>query len=175
MPQVAPVAAPLILTLALPRAAFARLDALRSTHMPAGHLHVPAHLTLFRHLPGPQAPAIVEMLRSECRAEAPFDVRLAGPTAMGGTVAIRVDSTRLLDLRARLAEHFAPLLIPQDQSDFRAHVTIANHLAPAAARQLAAMLGRGFRPERVTATGLILAAIHGKRWSELVRLGFRPY
>ena len=44
--------APLILSLRLDAASFARLDALRRAHFPAERNHLAAHLTLFHALPG---------------------------------------------------------------------------------------------------------------------------
>ncbi len=171
----APIAAPLILTLALPAPLFARLDALRRAHYPPELNRVPAHLTLFRHLPGPQAPALVRDLRAEARAGAAPLIRLAGPISLGRGVAIRVESPALEELRLRLAERWAPLLVPQDRAPFRPHVTIANKLAPGAARTLLEQLRRSFRPETAIATGLLLWRLDGVRWTELVRVPVRPY
>ena len=51
-------ARPLIVTLKLDAASFARLDGLRRTHFPAAINRLSAHLTLFHHLPGERlAPA----------------------------------------------------------------------------------------------------------------------
>ena len=44
--------APLILTLAFDEATFARFDGLRRRHFPDALNLIPAHATLFHHLPG---------------------------------------------------------------------------------------------------------------------------
>jgi 2'-5' RNA ligase len=173
--MIAPVALPLILTLGFSGALFARLDALRRAHYPPARNHVPAHLTLFHHLPGLQAPALVDDLRAEARADAAPAVRLAGLVSLGRGVAIRVESAGLEDLRARLAGRWAPWLVPQDRAPFRPHVTIANKLAPAAARALLEALRHDFRPETATPTGLLLWRLDGVRWTKLVTVGLRPY
>lgn len=172
--MIAPVAAPLVLALALPRDVFARLDALRRAHYPPAHNRVPAHLTLFHHLPGPQAPGLVADLRAEMAAARAPAVRLAGPVSLGRGVAIRAESAELLELRARLADRWEPFLVPQDRAGFRPHVTIANKLASSAARRLLAELARGFRAERFVASGCTFWEYRPDgSWRELVTLGFR--
>jgi hypothetical protein len=47
---------PLILTLGLDRASFERFEALRRAHFPPALNRVPAHVTLFHHLPGEALP-----------------------------------------------------------------------------------------------------------------------
>ena len=47
---------PLILTLALDDLSFARFDALRREHFPPTLNRIPAHVTLFHHLPGEEEP-----------------------------------------------------------------------------------------------------------------------
>ncbi|MFN3591474.1 MAG: 2'-5' RNA ligase family protein [Thermaurantiacus sp.] len=173
--MVDPVAAPLILTLAFPADVQARLEALRRAHYPVALNRVPAHLTLFHHLPGPQAPGLVTDLKEIARHHAPPDLRLAGLMSLGRGVAIRVESDALDAVRTDLAERWEPLLLPQDRAPFRPHVTIANKLQPAAARTLLARLSAGFAASRTVATGLDLWRLDGMRWAELVRVRFRHY
>lgn len=173
--MVEPVAAPPILTLAFPADVAARLEALRRAHYPPARNRVPAHLTLFHHLPGPQAPAILADLRDETRHHAVPELRLGGMMSLGRGVAIRVESDALHALREGLARRFEPLLLPQDRAPFRPHVTIANKLAPEAARRLLAQLAAAFAPSRTVAAGLDLWRLDGMRWAELVRVRFRHY
>jgi 2'-5' RNA ligase len=167
------VAAPLILTLAFPADVQARLEALRRAHYPPERNRVPAHLTLFHHLPGPQAPEILDELKAVARHHRPPELRLAGLMSLGRGVAIRVESDALDAFRDDLAERWEPLLVPQDRAGFRPHVTIGNKLEPADARRLLDRLAAGFRAERTVAAGLDLWRLDDMRWAELVRVRFR--
>ncbi len=158
---------PLILTALLDRAAFARLNALRRAHYPAGRNLVPAHITLFHHLPGTQAAAIDRRLAATARAERPIDARVAAPRNLGRGVALRIDSPALELLRAELAEVWADWLIPQDRQRFAPHVTIQNKVDPAAAKTLFETLGRDFRPWCLRIDGLTLWAYRDGRWDHL--------
>ncbi len=173
--MVAPVAAPLILALVLPRDLFDRLDARRRAYYPPARNRVPAHLTLFHHLPGPQAPRLAEDLRAEMAAALAPELWLSGLVSLGRGVAVRVESPALLELRARLAARWEALLVPQDRAAFRPHVTLANKLAPSEARRLLSDLSARFRPERAIARGLALYAYRPDgRWAELETRRFRP-
>lgn len=62
---------PLILTLAMDPDTFARFDGLRRRHFPEALNRIPAHATLFHHLPGLSEPGIVETLAALMRTQAP--------------------------------------------------------------------------------------------------------
>ena len=64
--------APLILTLGFDAASFTHLDAMRRRHFPAERNFIPAHLTLFHHLPGEREQDIAATLRSVARDVAPI-------------------------------------------------------------------------------------------------------
>ena len=49
---------PLLVTLAMDEPTFGRLDALRSLHFPPGRNLVPAHVSLFHHLPRDEEAAV---------------------------------------------------------------------------------------------------------------------
>ena len=168
-----PTPAPLILTLKLPRDAHARLDAERTAHFPADRLQVGAHVTLFHHLPGPQAPEIAAHLASEVRHHAPFEVRVASLRFLGRGTAYALESRPLHDLREALARHWEPLLIPQDAQGFRPHVTVANKLDGAKAKALHAQLLAGFRPWSFVAAGVQLHRYDGGPWTMLGEWAFR--
>lgn len=164
---------PLILTLKLPRDAHARLDAERTAYFPPERLQVGAHVTLFHHLPGPQAPAIAAHLAAEARHHAPFDVRVSSLRFLGRGSAYALESAALHDLRDALARHWEPLLIPQDAQGFRPHVTIANKLDAAKAKALHARLLADFRPWAFTVSGVQLHRYDGGPWTTLGEWAFR--
>lgn len=167
---IGPLATPLILVLALSRADEGRLEALRRAHYPPARNRSPAHLTLIRHLPGTQAPALAGALRAEAVRTPPFDLHLAAPVARGNGVLLPVAGPELTDLHARLAERFALLLLPADRIPFAPHVTIAGKLPPAEARRLAGQLASDWKPWIARAQALALHAIAPDgRWTLLVR------
>ena len=111
------------------------LQQLRRTHFPPGRNRVPAHLTLFHHLP----PSLDTELdaRLACAARAPPPpAMLAGVLDMGVATGLRVESAALEAIRGELAEAFHGLLTPQDRAPWRPHVTIQNKVEVAVARSL---------------------------------------
>jgi hypothetical protein len=166
------VAAPLILTAELPPALLARLNALRSKHYPAGAARAPAHLTLFRHLPGPQLRALIDDVRRlALETRCPL-VSVAGLQRPDTSVALKVESPELDEFRERLAVWWSPLLTPGDAAQARLHITLAAHLRPAEARALATTLQGSVGTVRFPVRACLLWQHAEPRWLPLVRLGF---
>lgn len=94
---------PLILTLRLDDGTQERFDALRRTFFPPERNLIPAHLTLFHHLPGEEEAAIRATLEETCLEREPMTLRVAGPRSLGRGVAYRLESPPLDALRAELA------------------------------------------------------------------------
>lgn len=155
---------PLILTLELDEAAFAEFDGQRRRHFPPALNKIPAHVTLFHHLPGEEERGIVETLAAEMRVEALIPVRVAGLRFIGRGVAYALDSPRLSALRGRLAATFSPWLTAQDRQGYRPHVTVQNKVAPEEARALHRELEAAFMPRAITGTGLLLWRYLGGPW-----------
>ena len=167
------VAAPLILTVELPAPLQATLDGLRRAHYPMGAAQAPAHLTLFRHLPGPQLRALADDAR-RLAADTPCpDVAIPGLSRPDTSVSLKVESLGLEEFRERLADWWSPLLTPGDAAPARLHLTIAAHLKPQAARHLAATLEGQFCRTSFTARACLLWQHAEPRWLPLVRLSFR--
>lgn len=164
--------APLILTLALDRESFARFDGLRRRHFPPERNLIPAHLTLFHHLPGAEAGRLLADLAAAARDRGPLPLRVSGLLLLGRGVAFRVESPELQELRARLAAAWSPWLGAQDRQPFRPHVTVQNKVAPADARALHAALSNGFAPFVAWGEGLLLWRYLGGPWQELARVPF---
>lgn len=155
---------PLILTLALHPDDQARFDRLRALHFPPDRNLVPAHVTLFHHLPGAELDEIQALLAAEAASVPPFPVEASGLRFLGRGVAYELRAGELLALRARLARAWQAWLTPQDAQGFRPHVTIQNKAQPEAARALRDAMQAGFAPFAVRAVGLRLWHYLGGPW-----------
>ena len=160
------VPAPIIVTALLGAADFAWADALRRAHFPAERNVLRAHLTLFHHLPPSAERELRDALRDECRAAAPV-ARLASLISLGRGVAYRIESVELAAIRARLADRFDTLLIPQDRAGWRAHITVQNKVDPAVARVLLAELSADFAPRPLALAGLAAWWYRGGPWEAI--------
>ena len=168
----APTPAPIIVTALLGAEDQAWFDGLRRRHFPPERNVLAAHLTMFHHLPPSSADELKRRLTRETRGFVAPDARVAAPFSLGKGVAHRIDSPGLQAVRARLAEAFAGLLTPQDQAGWRAHVTIQNKVAPAAAKALLAELSGGFESRPVRVAGLAAWWYRGGPWEPLSRHSF---
>lgn len=164
--------APLILTVQLDDASFAHFQAMRQRHFPPARNHIPAHLTLFHHLPGARIGWITQELARLAQASAPVPGRVAGLRFLGKGVAYEIDCPEIERLRAVLSGVFADHLTPQDRQRIRPHVTIQNKVAPADARRLFDDLSAGFQPFAVQATGFLLWRYRGGPWDAAGRFPF---
>lgn len=166
--------APLILTLTLDPASFARLDALRRAHFPPERNQLPAHLTLFHALPGTALPEVAANLATLAAGTAAPALRFAGLRSLGRGVAITVESPGLAALRGLLAGAWHNHLTPQDRQGFRPHVTVQNFATPDAARALLAELQAGFEAFDGVGTGLGLWHYRGGPWEAVQAFSFSP-
>ena len=80
------VPAPIIVTALLGASDFAWANSLRRAHFPPERNLVPAHITLFHHLPPGVADELREQLKAQTRAPAP-SARLSGLKQLGEGVA----------------------------------------------------------------------------------------
>ena len=164
--------APLILTLALNDGTAGRIEALRRRYFPPERNKIPAHVTLFHHLPGEDLPGVERGLAAACSDTARFSVTIAGIRNLGRGTALGVESHELLRLRGALAACFADHLNAQDRQSYRPHVTIQNKVAPEAARALQAELGDALEPIHGEAIGLDLWRYFGGPWGAVRRFDF---
>lgn len=163
---------PLILTLALDAASFARLDALRRAHFPAHLNRIPAHVTLFHHLPGHEEAEVAATLARACAQRAPSIMRVAGLLPLGRGVAFRLEAPEVASLRAALGREWEGWLTPQDRQGWRPHVTVQNKVGPEQARDTLARLEAGFAPWEAQAEGLLLWRYKGGPWEARGRFPF---
>ena len=163
---------PLIVSAPLGAEDFAWLDALRRAYFPPARNRLPAHLTLFHHLPPSLLPELKRRLGMIVRVSRPH-AEAAGLIDLDGGVAIRIVSPELEAMRADLAHAFAGLLTPQDRAGWRPHVTIQNKVGASEARALKSRLDADFKPRAIRIDGLAVWAYRDGLWAPVSRHLFR--
>jgi hypothetical protein len=118
-------AAPLILTVALPEALQQQADAVRNALAPAAAVRAPAHLSLFRHLPGLQLAEVVNRIRRAAARPAPA-LAVGAPTRRGGRWMAPVTEPGLDALRAELADQLHGLIAPGDHAPPHLHISLSS-------------------------------------------------
>jgi hypothetical protein len=140
---------PIIVSALFGAADFAWFDGQRRQWFPPERNQLPAHLTLFHHLPPSVKDELKSLIKHETLAPPPR-AEVGSLMPLGGGTAYRIISPALEAIRDHIADRFAPLLIPQDKAGWRPHVTIQNKVKPAVAKQLLAALSADFRPRTIT-------------------------
>ncbi len=133
---------------------------------------MPAHLTLFHHLPPSLERELGQRLATYTAVPAPR-ARISGVIDLGAGTAFRVESEELEDIRQDLAEAFRGLLTPQDRAPWRAHVTIQNKVEPKEARSLQQRLRATFEPRPLSIKGLASWRYLGGPWEPIRSHVFR--
>lgn len=146
-------------------------DAARRRHFPAARNLIPAHLTLFHHLP-PEPEAITATLEDAAARTPPFPLRVTGLRFLGHGSAYVVKSPELTALRAELAAGWRDRLTPQDAQGFNPHVTIQNKVESSRARALFQELDAEFEPFEAQAIGLLLWRYRGGPWEAAGEFAF---
>lgn len=148
------------------------LQELRRVHYPPERNRVPAHLTLFHHLPPSVEAELSRRLATYTAMPAPRAV-IAGVIDLGQGTAFRVASEELEDIRYDLREAFHGLLTPQDAAPWRPHVTIQNKVEPREARRLRETLAATFEPRPLSIKGLASWRYQGGSWAPIRSYVFR--
>jgi hypothetical protein len=133
---------------------------------------VPAHLTLFRHLP----PSVERELNTRLAAYAatpPPRATIAGILDLGGGTALRVESEELEDIRYDLVLALRGLLTPQDQAPWRPHITVQNKVEPRDARRLQQQLRATFQPRPLSIKALATWRYLSGPWEPIRTYVFR--
>jgi hypothetical protein len=133
---------------------------------------VPAHLTLFHHLPPSVEGELKRRLADYSAAPAPA-ATIAGILDLGGGTALRVDSEGLEDIRYDLALALRGLLTPQDMAPWRPHITLQNKVEPKEAKALQAQLRAGFERRPLAIRGLALWRYLDGPWEPVNQFVFR--
>ena len=148
------------------------LQELRRAHYPPERNRVPAHLTLFRHLP-PAAEAELSRRLAGVAAAPPPRATIAGVMDLGEGTALRVESEALEAIREDLAEALHGLLTPQDQAPWHPHITIQNKVEPRSARRLQQQLRATIEPRPLSIRALASWRYLGGPWQPLRTHPFR--
>ncbi|HEV2079669.1 MAG TPA: 2'-5' RNA ligase family protein [Allosphingosinicella sp.] len=148
------------------------LQELRRAHYPAARNQVPAHLTLFRHLP-PSLEGELSRRLAGYTATPPPRAVVAGVMDLGVGTALRVESEELEDIRYDLAVALRGLLTPQDSAPWHPHVTIQNKVEPKEARRLQQALRATFQPRPLAIRGLATWRYLGGPWEPIRTHVFR--
>ena len=133
---------------------------------------MPAHLTLFRHLPPNSEQELKRRLAGYAATPAPA-AAIAGIVDLGEGTALRIESEGLEDIRYDLALALRGLLTPQDMAPWRAHVTVQNKVEPKEARALQARLRAGFERRPLAIKGLALWRYLSGPWEPVRQFVFR--
>jgi hypothetical protein len=145
---------------------------MRRAHFPPERNQVPAHLTLFHHLP-PDIGAELDRRLAFHAAAPPPRAQIADVIDLGAGTAFRVKSEELEDIRHDLAAAFRGLLIPQDQAGWRPHITIQNKVERQEAKRLQQQLRATFQPRPLVIKGLASWRYLGGPWEPLKSYAFR--
>ena len=165
-------AAPIIVTAELASPDQSWAESLRQRHFPPERNRVPAHISLFHHLPPSLEPELRDRLKAIATGPKPL-ARIEGVMSLGNGVAIVLTSRELLDLRDHLAAAFAHHLIPQDRHKPRLHITIQNKVTSQIAAQTLEDLRAIIEPRATHIAALACWHYRGGPWSPIGRWAFR--
>ena len=166
-------AAPFVLTAELDGESFSRLNELRRRYYAPERNRVPAHVTLFHHLPGEHGRDIKALLRQVSAGQHSLDIAVTEVKFIGTGVAVFLRSPQLSALRDTLAREWWPWLTDQDQVGFRPHVTIQNKVAEAEARQTQRAVAATLHLPKVRGVGLHLWRYRNGPWEDVQLFRFR--
>jgi hypothetical protein len=152
--------------------AFARLNELRQRYYPPERNTVPAHLTLFRELPGGRSREIKALLRQVALKQKPIDIPPGEVKLIERGVAVFVRSPQLYGLRHELANEWEIWLSAADLADFQPHVTIQNNVSEAEARRTRDEIAATFRPPRIRGIGFHLWRYRDRFWDHVQMFPF---
>lgn len=162
--------APLIVTLEADPESQGRFDADRARWFPPARNLVPAHVTLFHHLPGDRAGEVAARL-DRVAADRPRPAfRVASVMPLGRGAAYRLDLPAGDALRREIGAGFT--LTAQDRGGLRVHVTVQNKVSREEAQATLETLRAGFTPWDGQAHALRLWWYRGGPWEEVGRYPF---
>jgi 2'-5' RNA ligase len=168
----ATASAPLLVTVEMDAQSFSRLDDLRRRYFPPERNFIPAHVSLFHHLPPAEHEAVERALALAASREAP-GLRFGRLRRLGRGMAVDVEAPELAGVQRELARAFAPWLTPQDRQPFRPHVTLMNKAMPEQAEHAFAELGAGWAGWEGRSEALLLWRYLGGPWERVSRFPFR--
>ncbi|MCY1045952.1 2'-5' RNA ligase family protein [Corallococcus sp. bb12-1] len=165
--------APLLVTAELDPEAFARLDGLRRRYFPPERNLIPAHVSLFHHLPPHEHASVEAALEAVAERLAPA-LHFGRPRRLGRGMAVDVEAPGLGTVHRELSHACAQWLTPQDRQPFRPHVTLMNKAPLEDATAAFAELSAGWASFDGHAPALLLWRYLGGPWEPLRRIPFTP-
>jgi 2'-5' RNA ligase len=163
--------APLLVTVEMDAESFSRLDGLRRRYFPPERNLIPAHVSLFHHLPPSEREAVEGALVRAASRAAPV-LRFGRLRRLGRGMAVDVESPEVSAVQRELAGAFAPWLTPQDRQPFRPHVTLMNKALVEDAERAFAELGAGWAHWEGRGEALLLWRYLGGPWALAARFPF---
>ncbi len=164
--------APLLITAELPADVLAWADALRRAHYPPERNRLRAHVTLFHALPPSVKHELLQVLIELARGPAP-EARINGLMKLDRGTALAVESPKMVELHATIAERMHGLLADQDTRPLRLHVTIQNKVPTQTAKALQARLAPQLKPVLFRFHGFGLYAWEEGLWHPIRTIAFR--
>lgn len=161
---------PLIVTLEADTASQDRFDAARARWFPPERNLVPAHVTLFHHLPGERVDEVRTRLRGVTRDMPPPPFRVASVMPLGRGAGYRLDWPAGDGLRRAIGAGFE--VTAQDQGRLRAHVTVQNKVSRETAAATLEALRATFAPWDGHGVALLLWWYRGGPWDPAGRFPF---
>jgi 2'-5' RNA ligase len=165
--------APFVLTAELDSDSFGRFNDLRRRFYAPERNQVPAHVTLFHHLPRAHSREIRALLKQVAANQPAIELTVAEVKTIGTGVAVFLRSPRLNALRDSLAAEWRPWLTGQDQAGFRPHVTIQNKVGEAEARATQREVAATLSISRLRCVGLHLWRYRNGPWEDAQLFRFR--
>ncbi|WP_435015423.1 2'-5' RNA ligase family protein [Tundrisphaera sp. TA3] len=162
----------LLVTLGFDSPTFARLDALRRRYFPPERNFIPAHISLFHHLPGSEFATIDEALAASAASRGPIDLAFRTIRRMDRGMMAVVEAAGLAAIHARLAAAFKTWLTPQDRQPFRSHVTIMNKAERDDAARAFGELQATWNPWDGVGDRLLLWEYRGGPWDAVAEYPF---
>jgi 2'-5' RNA ligase len=146
---------------------FEHFDAQRQKFFPPERNFIPAHVTLFHHLPSNRLEDITATLEGIAARTLPMTAEVTGLRFLGRGVAYDLNAPRLERLRSELAQAWHGELTNQDRSGFKPHVTVQNKVSSDTARETLTLLEARFTPWTFQVLGLDLWRYLGGPWALL--------
>jgi len=164
---------PIIMTAMMGKQDLAWADALRREHYPPERNVLPAHITLFHHLPPQALSEIKQAVKDITQYSAPPVTSLQRLIHLGTGVAYQLYSPDLLAMRMELADRFHGLLVAQDQQTPRLHITVQNKVSAKEAKELLTQLSLDFELRPFQIKGLALHHYMDGPWQNIGEWPFR--
>jgi 2'-5' RNA ligase len=134
---------------------------------------VPAHLTLFHHLPGDNPEEAANAIEEASGRFGVIEGEASELISLSGGFAYRIECPELKKLREAIADRFEGRLTKQDQQGFRPHVTVQNKVTKDTARLCLEEAQKGFEPVGLRILGVQLWFYDGGPWEDYRSLPLR--